>query len=140
MFGSSTGISVDTNVEELNDSGDTSGGDDDEQQATEAMAMQCLARHVKRTAMPPTNYADDVLSGTHESNSENRNDQWSELSAIVVTGHGGGSEIFRLDLSGAETIPECDKVDNKFETTISFSQPCEAVYPTEDLRKLSAGS
>ena len=46
MFGSSTGISVDTNVEELNDSGDTSGGDDDEQQATEAMAMQCLARHV----------------------------------------------------------------------------------------------
>ena len=140
MFGSSTGISVDTNVEELNDSGDTSGGDDDEQQATEAMAMQCLARHVKRTAMPPTNYADDVLSGTHESNSENRNDQWSELSAIVVTGHGGGSEIFRLDLSGAETIPECDKVDNKFETTTSFSQPCEAVYPTEDLRKLSAGS
>ena len=131
MFGSSTGISVDTNVEELDDSGDTTSGDDDEQQATEALAMQCLARHVKRTVISPTNYADDVLSGTHESNSDSSNDQWSELSAIVVTGH-GESESFPLDRSGAEIIPECYKV--------SFSQPCEAVHPTEDLPKLSSGS
>lgn len=130
MFGSSTGISVDTNLQELDDSGDATSGDDDEQQATETLAMQCLARHVKRTVIPIN--ADDILSGTHESNSDNSNDQWSELSAIVVTGHGGGSESFPLDRSGAEIIPECDKV--------SFRQPCEAVHPTEDLRKLSSGS
>ena len=52
VFGSSAGISVDTNVEELDDSEDTSTGDDDEQQTTEAMAMQCLAGLVNRTAMP----------------------------------------------------------------------------------------
>lgn len=135
VFGSSAGISVDTNVEELDDSEDTSSGDDNEQQTTEAMAMQCLAGLVNRTLMPPTSFAGDVLEGTYGSNIDNSNARWGELPANVATGHG--------DLSGAEInahLSEYDSVDNKFETTTSFSQPCEAVHPIEDLRKLSSGS
>ena len=135
VFGSSAGISVDTNVEQLNDSEDTSSGDDDEQQTTEAMAMQCLGGLVNRTVMPPTSFAGDVLDGTYESSIDNSNARWSELPANVATGHG--------DLSGAEInahLSEYDSVDNKFEKTTSFSQPCEVVHPTDDLRKLSSGS